>query len=1083
MEKIELTASMSGKEKEEAVRRALVAGFYHEAARFPVYSAKEQPFVSAQAPQEAGGQEPPADWKAASDYPRELPETDLRAVKGLEKLFAKGRLLPDRNEDGLPDALAFRILLQADCSVHATAAACNLAFRFGMETTAFAGSLVTCLASGEAVPADCHTVLVTEDEKTGVFYEEKDGFIHVTVSGRGEELESFTADLCSHFPLQPEGRTWSDVLTEIADGLSGRNADGELAAAVEAAADGAGVDAYVSPVLAARKDELKSHFPAVSFYNRKAKRQVYEKTYDIPWEKDVFLDVLKEKALPLMGPADEIRIEGALSEDRKVRSGLEEEIKEILAGRGISLAGCHVYCAYKQGYSWIEETVIPALKEKKAAKVEVAFRPFLPEGETKWKDEDGARPSYHNIGAGDPDAWYDLPIRFLQELYPAEDTLRRELGMEAGDVTFTTCEGEGSETYVCRGLDADGNEICTDTYRAAWGERPYLDEFPEMGKVHPATGYLRVWKNGELVLDERIRTDMEEVWDLFQADVIPDCRDYIEKKYPDGITADMQPFFAELRLEVNASEPDEKLLSREDMISSLDGLHEDMYFVGTDYFKNYGLQKSDELYDAPGLILPVLKKTEGKPYFKVTLSEPYGNASYLTCEGETRPVAAKQSTAYMTGIACEGGRTCVTVKTDASLARTKVLASLMEEGLTWCGNRISGADVIRFETPEGSCEAKIRPYEAPAKDRSITDIDLMEHQLIGYDDFMRIAGELRHVPGIDVYRTAVSYEGREVLAVEILPKDEGYVSRVKRITNHPSEYINARHHANEVSSTNAALILLKKILTEETYRDLPDKLNLIFIPMENVDGAALHYELQKDNPYWKFHVARFNAIGKEFYRDYFTPGTIHTEAEAFLKVWMRLLPDIVVDNHGVPSHEWEQQFSGYTSPSYKGFWLPRSLLYGYYWYIRDPEYSGNVAVNKKMEDVIADAIGEEPEMTALNKEWTAQFEMFAHKWLPRMFPADYYKGMIDYWIPFAYQADHGYTSIRYPWITTVAYTSEVADETAQGEYLNLCARAHVKHDEATLAMLMGAEFVYEDSFKARGEELFAAHIRRRPMIV
>ena len=32
-------------------------------------------------------------------------------------------------------------------------------------------------------------------------------------------------------------------------------------------------------------------------------------------------------------------------------------------------------------------------------------------------------------------------------------------------------------------------------------------------------------------------------------------------------------------------------------------------------------------------------------------------------------------------------------------------------------------------------------------------------------------------------------------------------------------------------------------------------------------------------------------------------------------------------------------------------------------------------------------------------------------------------------------------------------------------------------------MLMGAEFVYEDSFKARGEELFAAHIRRRPMIV
>ena len=48
--------------------------------------------------------------------------------------------------------------------------------------------------------------------------------------------------------------------------------------------------------------------------------------------------------------------------------------------------------------------------------------------------------------------------------------------------------------------------------------------------------------------------------------------------------------------------------------------------------------------------------------------------------------------------------------------------------------------------------------------------------------------------------------------------------------------------------------------------------------------------------------------------------------------------------------------------------------------------------------------------------------------------------MINYWIPYESNPAHGYSSIRYPWITTVAYTSEVADETAQGEYLNLCAR-------------------------------------------
>ena len=48
--------------------------------------------------------------------------------------------------------------------------------------------------------------------------------------------------------------------------------------------------------------------------------------------------------------------------------------------------------------------------------------------------------------------------------------------------------------------------------------------------------------------------------------------------------------------------------------------------------------------------------------------------------------------------------------------------------------------------------------------------------------------------------------------------------------------------------------------------------------MENVDGAALHYELQKEHPYWKLHVSRFNALGKEFYHEHFRQDTIHTEA-------------------------------------------------------------------------------------------------------------------------------------------------------------------------------------------------------------
>ena len=141
---------------------------------------------------------------------------------------------------------------------------------------------------------------------------------------------------------------------------------------------------------------------------------------------------------------------------------------------------------------------------------------------------------------------------------------------------------------------------------------------------------------------------------------------------------------------------------------------------------------------------------------------------------------------------------------------------------------------------------------------------------------MEIIEKLKRVPGLFVYRTAVSYQGREIYAVEFLPKRKGYVSRTKRITYYPSEIINCRHHANEVSSTNAAFMLIKTLLTDAQYKDVADKLNLVIVPMENVDGAAIHYELQKDNPYWKLHVARFNSVGKEFYYEHFKPCLLYT---------------------------------------------------------------------------------------------------------------------------------------------------------------------------------------------------------------
>ena len=129
----------------------------------------------------------------------------------------------------------------------------------------------------------------------------------------------------------------------------------------------------------------------------------------------------------------------------------------------------------------MNEIVIPAVKEQKPDKVEIYFKPFLPEGETRWLDENGATPSYHNLQADNPDKWYDLPIRYLQELYPIEDVLIGELGIPRDAVVFLPYEGEERLTYLCRVYQ--GQAICYEnTYEARCSERPYLDEYPQMGK-------------------------------------------------------------------------------------------------------------------------------------------------------------------------------------------------------------------------------------------------------------------------------------------------------------------------------------------------------------------------------------------------------------------------------------------------------------------------------------------------------------------------------------------------------------------------------------------------------------------------
>ncbi len=1072
-------------EARRALEVALLLGFQSESASFPIASPDgEIPVPETEddllALWTKKGSGLPEDYIPA---PRLGPAFDLdfRKEKGLEYLFSRGLFLKDEDHDLLPDKLDVKFILPDNVDVSMLTAACNIAFRFGMETTAYEGSILA--------PKDYegNAVIFSHAEHAEITFTELGEAMQVHIKGDGQELVDLTSLLCEKFPLT-DGfwKNWRDMLLDLTDDFILRNADGQLACLHALQTEGKeNCRLYGAPEIT---PEQKAYFPDSRIYNYKSGRKIYEKTYELPWEADTFEQLLEDKLYPNLHAGDRVRIEGALSEDPAVRRRLAARIEKRLAEIGAVPDNLQIICAYKQGYSWIDEIVIPALKEPQTEKIEIFFKPFLPEGETQWQDENGATPSYHNLKADNPDKWYDLPIRYLQELYPVQDILTEKLALAAENIVFKAYEGDEDITYLCRATDAAGSSR-EYRYLARCSERPYLDEFPKLGKVHPAAGYIQIWVNGEERLNQKLTTDLERIWDIYQKQVLPECRAYIEAKTDGDVHASMQPFFQKLSLEVWASEPDYRTGSREDLISSLDALHEDMYFVGSDYFKNYGVQTVNELFDAPGLILPEIHKREGAPSFRVTLYECQKEKACITYGAAENPESIyertrDQASLRITRICGKNGK--LVIELSSKGVSEKAMASyakLFTDGILFSSREMDPVYEIHFRSEDGNVFEAAVPPKQPVPKVDIADIDFHEKELIGYDACMDIIEQLKGVDGIKVFRTAWSYQGRALYSVWLKPRYEGYLSMTKRLSRCPSEIINARHHANEVSSTNAAFILLKKLLTDSAYQELTEKLNLIITPMENVDGAAIHYELQKEHPYWKFHVARFNAIGKEFYRDYYRQDSIHGEAMGFTRLYEKYIPDISVDNHGVPSHEWEQQFSGYTSPSYKGFWLPRSLLYGYFWYITDTSYKGNYAVNKKMEDVIADKIAEDEEMTRWNREWSAQFEKYAHAWMPKLFPADYYKDMIDYWIPYTFDPNHGYPSIRYPWITTVAYTSEVADETAQDEYLNLCARAHVAHDEATLHMLMNAAHVHTCRCERQNGELSIEYSRQRPMII
>jgi len=204
------------------------------------------------------------------------------------------------------------------------------------------------------------------------------------------------------------------------------------------------------------------------------------------------------------------------------------------------------------------------------------------------------------------------------------------------------------------------------------------------------------------------------------------------------------------------------------------------------------------------------------------------------------------------------------------------------------------------------------------------------------------------------------------------------------------------------------------------------------------------------------------------------------EARALTDLWRRYVPDIVADNHGIPSHEWEQPFSGYLCPWFSSFWIPRSLFYVYFWYVDDPACpSRQVATG--LEQAMSQELRGFAQFQRINRELIASWQKYFVPYLTDHFAGEQREGMIWYYVPSGPDPTRRFASHRWPNLTVLDFTTEVADETAQEEYLQLCASTHQRAQLACLRWLAECSVEMEETLRLQQNPPYRGRRRTRPI--
>ena len=928
----------------------------------------------------------------------------------------------------------------------------------------------------------------------------------------------------------------SDVETEVRRFLQAREAPGQIALAVyklgqwldrlqgktidsigvEIAAKDryAGLDDYARQMVHERFPNAK-----VTVLTQKTGfgggKTIFTQEATLPWEVDAFWKDFRAAALPEFSASSKGTIEVRLSESPAEREKIAAQIRRELASRGVpnGAMDVKVLSAYKQGYGWLHDVIMPQLAGKHAAHIAITYLSLKDSKEVRWSQ-------------------VESPTRWLQELYPIDDVMAKQLGVPDSAITFTPTD-KTDPIYTVKATAADGSTILSASFSPKYVIRPMFDLFPSYEHIRVTTGWVHVVDRGKTVLDQRVETDPETFWDYFQQKTYPKIADYFMDVQDGRPSQGYAPYFDRLDVSLSASEPSYRIGLDEEQISSMEAIHEDIYFETLTLFDLLGGRWGIGNVNYPGRILPHIGlPVDGRPpHVKISFTGKDNVVPRLVMAYHERghdPVRDRYDLSPLPtpspalhGIRVKAGADGVAqlmfdvTANDSSYAwndyklrgteesvdrqmlpadllagMVRAMARLHVQGVADSALSFDRVGSLLFRITLHDSTVKysrfvqtVRSPHPMSTERPVLyakDFKYHGQQIVQWDtpipppEADSDMASFATFPGVHPYWVGRSFLGKNIFAEDFLPPmDAKFVSQAKLDALKPTLLLSGRQHANEVSSTSYILRFGEQLATDTAYASLLRKVNIVLHPIMNADGAQLDYDYQQITPDYMLHASYLGALGVDATTGAGTPDPVYPESNVRPELQAMWLPDIFMNLHGYPSHEWVQLFAGYSAwvrgrtGESRQWWAPRGWFVPGFSYVDDPAHPEWKQAQFAILDTVAAAITGDSAVQAMNHRLYARYQKYGRQDVENF--REYFRhGILVYQALRGRPLDGGgngrggrggaaASPLSSPRISYFSMVTEAPDETARGDWLKLVAGAGLTEVHALARYLAEGE--------------------------